>query len=540
MLGVKSGQEDVHMTLQPWVDAEPGVEQQPPIAEFERYHAICDISPSYRGLGLRDSEAYAAAVEDPRTLFCNFGSVRLPVLVPIEYEQGYDEANCKALTDRQAVMLLTIPVGVARRSTLLRATNLNSDMELPDEFAIVVEESRDELYGSREEDRQEIADLLSALSRRSLEPEEFTDNRLAEVSGAEANRTAWMGLFSSVAEPTAEGYQVHANIPEILKPSNLYYLHIMRDGIAKNPRFISESDRAQAEAHLVDRYIAFDGDPRKLLLPDDYMPVATSEGDSEAQIRRDAVFAALRIPPSDIERLRSADITSLAPRSIAQRFALAWQAHRLWNNLPAEPSAESKQTYLYTPDDLRTHPEIMNSLWAISEAGFNGFLGNQHPVSMAETREFFDAQLMSPSTVTVVRFDDGRPVCFGSMSFDPDESFWMNANAGPLYQELRLARENGQLPLFFSEIISEAVGDRRGASYSAGVLSLIASLGAITGNSYRIMFESTNMSAMYIPPMVEKLLRRNTLMTFPEGSNGVQQVAALDYWYVRTKRPSDE
>jgi hypothetical protein len=120
---------------------------------------------------------------------------------------------------------------------------------------------------------------------------------------------------------------------------------------------------------------------------------------------------------------------------------------------------------------------------------------------MEESREFFEDQLFAPHAYTAVQYVNGLPVCFGSLAEGLDACSWLNP-ASPVIREVEAgAARNDQTVLFFSEIISNG---EKGASHADGVIALHLAVGAATGRRHRILFESTNLSARYVPRLIGK------------------------------------
>jgi hypothetical protein len=209
-----------------------------------------------------------------------------------------------------------------------------------------------------------------------------------------------------------------------------------------------------------------------------------------------------------------------------QRLESAWRAYRDERGLPEMPDEAAESAYMFTAEQLREHPEIVEGLWQISESGFGDKLGAHHPISMAVTREFFDQQLLSDGMFTTVRYHEGIPVCFGQMALNMDHNPWLNTNSSELSEELSDAATSGETLAHFFELIS---GGERGMGYSPDILQTFLELAGRTGEDYKVIFESTNLSSLYIPPIVTKQV---TEAPGVQLKSPIESLGRLNYFYL--------
>lgn len=216
----------------------------------------------------------------------------------------------------------------------------------------------------------------------------------------------------------------------------------------------------------------------------------------------------------------------------------AWQLYRQDRNLPEKPSATSQATYMYNGTQMRQHPELVDALWAISEIGFGQKLGKDHPVSMEESREFFEEYLFKPNNHTAIRYDEGQPVCFGSMLVDPRTCEWFNPEGSTdLQRELADAAACNETVMYFSEVISNG---KVNAAYAMDIFKLFADLSGMTHEKSRLLFESTNRSSQYIPRGVQRAVDNSESVKFTSISRKVEKVARMDYWWAKVKKHEDK
>lgn len=147
---------------------------------------------------------------------------------------------------------------------------------------------------------------------------------------------------------------------------------------------------------------------------------------------------------------------------------------------------------------------LFEKLWKLYEKRFE-WLGENHPISMQDTRDDFESHLRSPHTVTSVFYEQGEPVCLAYFMDNTDEVYWLNSN----FLRSHLANTDEQPLMFFGGIASSA----EHAGLSRQVIQYICAFLNDTGKNYQVMFESTNRSEMYIPNMVEKYVNETGLLT---------------------------
>lgn len=376
---------------------------------FHEYRALCDMqTDSFRRLGILSPEAYTDALQDPRTIMAMHENRSIPVLTPIEYEDGYDAHRCRELTGRNEVLLMSVPLSALELDTDGRI-RFEKPLELEDNTAVIIE--------------------------KSVVP--------AEDSAAYVVR-----------------------LTQAMSPIGTFML-----GQFKDPR-------VQSEAHQAAAMSLFE------------FPIRPRETTGEVR-----------------------------------SYSYAWQEYMVEHQLPETPTADSEDTYLFDGNALRHDPETLDALWAISEVGFGDFLGKHHPVSMEESREFFDDQLLGEGVFTAVRFHEGKPVCFGSLVVGMENCSWFNLESDAIKQVEATAPEGDEPLAYFSEIISNG---EKGARYSPDVLGLHMDLAARTAQPHSILFESTNLSAQYIPAIIGRVIDESPV----ELARPIETLAKLDYYYL--------
>lgn len=204
----------------------------------------------------------------------------------------------------------------------------------------------------------------------------------------------------------------------------------------------------------------------------------------------------------------------------------AWEEYRTEKGLPAMPDKNSDDTFLFTAEQLKEHPEIVDGLWAVSEVGFGNVLGKYHPVAMEVTREFFDKHITSESVLTAVRYVDGEPACFGFLAPNMENNDWLDTESTILKHDLQTAAENGEPVIHFFELISKG---KKGAMLSPSVLDLHIELAGRSRQKWHVIFESTNLSGTYIPDIAKSRIQHSDTVAI---ARSIEMLSRLDYWYV--------
>lgn len=218
----------------------------------------------------------------------------------------------------------------------------------------------------------------------------------------------------------------------------------------------------------------------------------------------------------------------LTPESAIE---LAWAHYCNEKDILQIPGEDAEGTYLLTAQQLREHPEIVDRLWAISEVGFGKILGANHPMSMEVTREFFEQELMTEGIYTSIRYHKGQPVCFGSLALNMNNNDWLDCHSTVLEDDIKSAIAKDETIVHFYELISNGP---QGVSFSPDVINLFLELAGRTGKSYHVFFESTNLSARYIPKIVSGCVEESKVVNFTQR---VKMLSKLHYWYFATSTP---
>lgn len=137
----------------------------------------------------------------------------------------------------------------------------------------------------------------------------------------------------------------------------------------------------------------------------------------------------------------------------------------------------------------------LEDLWKLYEDRFQ-FLGEQHPISMEDSKKDFLELFAHPDVLSVVKYTDNKPVCFTFFSENISRMSWLNAS---FFEKDKATLDPSQTTIFFPGIVASK--ESRGQNASE-VISAFADEVARTQTSFRLYFENTNLSERYIPTIV--------------------------------------
>ena len=90
-----------------------------------------------------------------------------------------------------------------------------------------------------------------------------------------------------------------------------------------------------------------------------------------------------------------------------------------------EAQSPERSTYQISGKELRQNPDLADELWQLYQSRFLE-LGTNHPVSMEDSREFFDHHILHGETNTVIKFDnEGHVACFAYYTRDLNRCAWL-------------------------------------------------------------------------------------------------------------------
>ncbi len=141
-----------------------------------------------------------------------------------------------------------------------------------------------------------------------------------------------------------------------------------------------------------------------------------------------------------------------------------------------------------------TDKTVTERLWEIYDGQFSKLV-QQNPSRQAQTYDEVKKMTEDPETLTVAHLVDGDVVSFGMFVGNIEACDWLNTN---FYTE-RFGRDN---ILYFPGIATDL--KKEGNKYAFSLIDLIAKLISKSGIDRHIVFQCTNISADYIPRIVEQ------------------------------------
>lgn len=201
-----------------------------------------------------------------------------------------------------------------------------------------------------------------------------------------------------------------------------------------------------------------------------------------------------------------------------------------WEQLhSASEELQDDTTMLYSGEQIIQDRALIDTLWGISQNGFGKVLGSNHPISMEVNRDFFESQLNSSGVYVAVKCINAQPVCFASLALDLDHNPWIDMESPQMQGIISTSNNKKEERLaHFFEVISTG----ENAGHAAGIFTeLLAAAGNM--GPIRVIFESTNRSAQYIPKIATDCINTSVAVRFRPGA-AIQQFGKLDYGWVAT------
>jgi hypothetical protein len=136
----------------------------------------------------------------------------------------------------------------------------------------------------------------------------------------------------------------------------------------------------------------------------------------------------------------------------------------------------------------------LDEIWRLYQDRFQ-FLGENHPISMEDTREDFMSIFTSPDTMVSIRYEGGKPVCLTYLVEDFSKLYWLNEK---YLEKLQDETDSSRTSIFFPGVVATGAGN----NYAAQVIEIFRNAVADAGMDVRVIFENTNLSETYIPKIV--------------------------------------
>jgi hypothetical protein len=151
------------------------------------------------------------------------------------------------------------------------------------------------------------------------------------------------------------------------------------------------------------------------------------------------------------------------------------------------------QTTLNDIIDDDSQMTLMGRLWEIYDSQFKTLTEN-HPSRQAQTFQELQSVISDPDTLTLAYIHNREYVSFALFVADLRTCEWIN----PEFYEEKFADD---LVLYFPGISTDS--EKQGNKYSQNIIDLIARICKVSDSEPIIAFQCTNVSADYIPVIVE-------------------------------------
>jgi hypothetical protein len=215
----------------------------------------------------------------------------------------------------------------------------------------------------------------------------------------------------------------------------------------------------------------------------------------------------------------------------AETLDEAWIQYCAAHGMEPTPDENSTGDYLFTAEQLRDAPDIVEKLWGITAKGFGKVLGEYHPVSMEEGGpEAFKELLKVNGARIAVHYEDGEPMCFGLFSFDIDSWTWMKQDAPCVAETIKEVEASEEQMVGFAALISSI----EGVGHAHKVLGMLFELCGRMQIDWRVFYESTNFSFPIIRHLGETCVEDSK---YVDVKTRVKLLDRIGYWYA-TRRPA--
>lgn len=163
------------------------------------------------------------------------------------------------------------------------------------------------------------------------------------------------------------------------------------------------------------------------------------------------------------------------------------------------PTITDPANAVFIENGANLKEDQLSQIWDLYHKKFQ-FLGENHPISMEDDEMSFFSVLRQPNTTVAFRCVDGKIVCLSDFTEGFDALYWLNDS---FLKETASSNVPGVTNLFFPGIVASE--EHQGSSRY--VIGLFADMAARAGMSTRVLFENTNLSKLYIPRIVEAVVR---------------------------------
>lgn len=167
--------------------------------------------------------------------------------------------------------------------------------------------------------------------------------------------------------------------------------------------------------------------------------------------------------------------------------------------------------------------DMAEKIWQIYDKQLD-ILIEDHPAYQRLDKELIESILSSPTGFNIVHFEEGEPVCIFLGVTELEECEWLNARS--IYEEY------GEDDVLYCPAMVTNF-EKQGLNYSANIFSLLVEIAMRRGKNIRPYFECTDISAQYIPKILENAIE--------DTGHAVIEIAPKErYMYVSLKSDLDD
>jgi hypothetical protein len=153
---------------------------------------------------------------------------------------------------------------------------------------------------------------------------------------------------------------------------------------------------------------------------------------------------------------------------------------------------------------LQENNELLEKLWTMSNYQFTHVVENL-PIRQSPTKEEFFSIITHKDTSNIVYFDDGEPVCLMTFMHSVESADWLRKD----FFDQRYGTDT--FLSYFAFIVADA--EKAPSNSAFKVIQLCSELLSAAQRDMFVVFECTNISAEYIPKIVEQVVEAMGTLT---------------------------
>lgn len=170
-------------------------------------------------------------------------------------------------------------------------------------------------------------------------------------------------------------------------------------------------------------------------------------------------------------------------------------------DLNKEPEARKvdNSCRVYSGKEVSKDLVTSDDIWDLFKDKFS-WLGENHPLSMEDTKEFFESIIHDPETFTAVKVsDEGEMLAAGIFMHGLNSCNWLDIDN---LEEIKPSPD--QTSLYFFGIAAKNNNDT--VKHAEDLIKFQCKWESELGNDLLLIFESSEISSKYIPDIVEKYI----------------------------------